>query len=341
MMLLPLISIGRQPLPVRQHILAGLRSVAKSIRLLDNTTPRMRFRSLDVLAFSCGLPRHTSIKDLTHNIDPLSDLSVWNSLESGSSFVTALFDKLIPFFAKNSTKSPPSIPPLMTWNPSSLATVHTHESQKLKHILTLAKSHICFLQETNWSTQQFNYVHSGTPFCQLHHSPATGHGSSGVATFLPKTIQFVSSLTITPGFIFSVSIELQGFACELVNVYLHPNKVSILSQSLLGHLRSPHSRKHTIRIVGGDFNRLQQRIPQVFSQITTELNAPPHHSYQPTGNIMGIRARSISSSFNLTQLFLQSLAPLRPLLFGPLITIQDMESILPPLVWSRNGMKSG
>ena len=162
MMLLPLISIGRQPLPVRQHILAGLCSVAKSIRLLDNTTPRMRFRSLDVLAFSYGLPRHTSIKDLTHNIDPLADLSVWNSLESGSSFVTALFDKLIPFFAKNSNKSPPSIPPLMTWNPSSLATVHTQESQKLKHILTLAKSHICFLQETNWSTQQFNYVHSGS-----------------------------------------------------------------------------------------------------------------------------------------------------------------------------------
>ena len=180
MMFLPLLSIGRQPLPARQHILAGLRSVAKHIRLLDNTTPRMRFRSLDVLAFSRGLPRHTSLQDLTHNIDPRSDLSVWNSFEPGSSFVTAIFEKLIPFYANNSNKSPPSIPPLMTWNPSSLATVHTQPSQKLKHILTLAKTHICFLRETNWSSLQFNSVHSGSPFCQLYHSPATGQGSSGV-----------------------------------------------------------------------------------------------------------------------------------------------------------------
>ena len=98
-----------------------------------------------------------------------------------------------------------------------------------------------------------------------------------VATFLPKSIHFISSHTITPGFLFSISVELQGFACELINVYLHPNKVSSLSHSLLGHLRSPHSRKHAIRIVGGDFNRLQQRIPRTFSQILTELNAshPP------------------------------------------------------------------
>lgn len=203
-MLLPLLPLSRQPLPARQHILAGLTSVAKSIRLLDNTTPRMRFRSLDVLSFSYGLPRHTSVSDLTHTIDPLSDLSVWTTFDPGSSFI----------FAKTSCQSPPSIPPLMTWNPSSLATIHTQESQKLKHILTLAKTHICFLQETNWSSIQYNHVRAGIPFCQLFHSPAISQGSSGVATLLPKSIRHVTSSAFVPGFMLSVSIDLQGFAVE-------------------------------------------------------------------------------------------------------------------------------
>ena len=80
-----------------------------------------------------------------------------------------------------------------------------------------------------------------------------------------------------PGFILSVSVELHSFPCELINVYLHPKRVPQLAQSLLQHLRSPASRKHPIRIVGGDFNRLQQRIPAVFSNLLTELDSssPP------------------------------------------------------------------
>lgn len=171
----------------------------------------------------------------------------------------------------------------MTWNPSSLHSIHTQSSPKLNHILKLAKTHICLIQETRWSSVQFNHLLGKAPFCHITHSPALSTGSSGVATFFPRNIAPSSSTTIVPGYILSSKFSLQGYSGELLNIYLHPEKVYPLASTLLKHLKSPESRKHPIRIVGGDFNRLQSRAPELFSNILTELDCSPppfHTSYR-------------------------------------------------------------
>ena len=289
MMILPLLPIGRQLKSTCQQIFAGLRATARSLRLLDNTLPRLRLRSLDIIPLSLSLPRNISIMELTRQLDSSASLDVWLQLEFGSTFASEIFRRLIPFFASSSDSSPPSLPPLMTWNPSSLAAIHSQPSPKINHILKLAKSHICFVQETRWTSVQFNYLLGRAPFCHIAHTPATSTGSSGVATFFPRRITPTSSTTIAPGFILSSKFSLQGYQCEVLNVYLHPDKVHSLASILLKHLKSADSRKNVVRIVGGDFNKLPSRAPDLFNSILVELDcsSPPlqnsyrqHNGYQ-------------------------------------------------------------
>ena len=289
MMILPLLPIGRQLKSTCQQIFAGLRATARSLRLLDNTLPRLRLRSLDIIPLSLSLPRNISIMELTRQLDPSASLDVWLQLEFGSTFASEIFRRLIPFFASSSDSSPPTLPPLMTWNPSSLAAIHSQPSPKINHILKLAKSHICFVQETRWTSVQFNYLLGRAPFCHIAHTPATSTGSSGVATFFPRRITPTSSTTIAPGFILSSKCSLQGYQCEVLNVYLHPDKVHSLASILLKHLKSADSRKNVVRIVGGDFNKLPSRAPDLFNSILVELDcsSPPmqnsyrqHNGYQ-------------------------------------------------------------
>ena len=289
MMILPSLPIGRQLRSTCQQIFAGLRATARSLRILDNTLPRLRFKSLDVIPLSLALPRTTSIAELTHQLDPSASLDVWLQLEFGSTFASEIFRRLIPFFASSSDTSPPTLPPLMTWNPSSLAAIHSQPSPKLNHILKLAKSHICLIQETRWTPVQFNYLLGKAPFCHVAHSPANSTGSSGVATFFPRHITPTSSSIIAPGFILSSKFSLQGYHCELLNIYLHPDNVHSLASTLLKHLKSTDSRKNAIRIVGGDFNKLPSRAPELFNSILVELDCSPppfqnsyrqHNGYQ-------------------------------------------------------------
>ena len=163
MMILPSLPIGRQLKSTCQQIFAGLRATARSLRLLDNTLPRLRLRSLDVIPLSLALPRNISIIELTRQLDPSASLDVWLQLEFGSTFASEIFRRLIPFFASSRDTSPPTLPPLMTWNPSSLAAIHSQPSPKLNHILKLAKSHICFVQETRWTSVQFNHLFRKKP----------------------------------------------------------------------------------------------------------------------------------------------------------------------------------
>ena len=288
-MILPLLPIGRQLKSTCQQIFAGLRATARSLRLLDNTLPRLRLRSLDVIPLSLALPRNISITELTRQLDPSASLDVRLQLEFGSTFASEIFRRLIPFFASSRDSSPPTLPPLMTWNPSSLAAIHSQPSPKINHILKLAKSHICFVQETRWTSVQFNYLLGRSPFCHIAHSPATSTGSSGVATFFPRHITPTSSTIIAPGFILSSKFSLQGYQREVLNVYLHPDKVHSLASTLLKHLKSADSRKNAVRIVGGDFNKLPSRAPDLFNSILVELDcsSPPlqnsnrqHNGYQ-------------------------------------------------------------
>ena len=282
-MILPLLPIGRQLKSTCQQIFAGLRATARSLRLLDNTLPRLRLRSLDVIPLSLALPRNISITELTRQLDPSASLDVWLQLEFGSTFASEIFRRLIPFFASSRDSSPPTLPPLMTWNPSSLAAIHSQPSPKINHILKLAKSHICFVQETRWTSVQFNYLLGRAPFCHIAHAPATSTGSSGVATFFPRHITPTSSTIIAPGFILSSKFSLQGYQCEVLNVYLHPDKVHSLASTLLKHLKSADSRKNAVRIVGGDFNKLPSRVPDLFNSILVEFDCsspPPQNSYR-------------------------------------------------------------
>ena len=166
----------------------------------------------------------------------------------------------------------------MTWNPSSLKTFHSQPSPKLTHILQLARTHICHLQETQWTSLQYNHLHQQAPFCSIIHAPCIDHYSSGVATFIPHPLISTSHSIIVPGFILSVITSISGVQCELINIYLHPDKLVLLGQKLLAHLQSAPSRQYPLRIIGGDFNQLQSKSSTLFDSILNELNcsSPPN-----------------------------------------------------------------
>ena len=188
MTLFPLLPFCRQSLSARRKLLEELRSLIKNVRQAQEDVPRFRIRSLDVipLAFS----RYTSLCSITHHIDPQASIEVWSGLQFGTHFTTNLLNTLCKFFAASSTAAIPRFPPLMTWNPSSLKTIHSQPSPKLTHILQLARTHICHLQETQWTSLQYNHLHQQAPFCSIIHAPCIDHYSSGVATFIPLTPLF-------------------------------------------------------------------------------------------------------------------------------------------------------
>ena len=169
---------------------------------------------------------------------------------------------------------PPPLPPLVTWNPSSLATIHTTPSPKLSHIMKLARRHICHIQETQWSSHQYQHIQLQAPNCHIFHTPAVEGFSSGVASFLPKHYFSDKHAIVVPGFILSVSVTIQQFQVEYINVYLHPSKVRSLGQSLLTHLQTTTSRSHALRMVGGDFNHIQKSSTSLFQDILQELDCP-------------------------------------------------------------------
>ena len=173
------------------------------------------------------------------------------------------------------TASPPP------WNPSSLATIHTTPSSKLSHILKLAHRHVCHIQETQWSSLQYNHLLLQVPNCHILHTSAVEGFSSGVATFLPKQFWSDRHSVVVPGFILSVTVKIQQLQVEYLNVYLHPSKVRSLGQSLLTHLQTPASRSHSLRILGGDFNHIQKSSTSLFQNILQELDCPLP-SFAPT-----------------------------------------------------------
>ena len=164
---------------------------------------------------------------------------------------------------------------MITWNPTSLATIHTTPSPKLSHILKLARRHICHIQETQWSSVQYKHLQLQTPNCYIFHTPAVEGFSSGVATFLPKNYFANTNVTSVPGFILSVTVTIQQLQVEYINVYLHPSKVRPLGQALLTHLQTTTSRSHALRIIGGDFNHIQKSSTSLFQDILHELDSPP------------------------------------------------------------------
>ena len=277
MKLISSLPFNRQAKPVRQQLLADLRDLIRTHKLTFDL-PRIRLRSLDVIPLSLSLPRYTSITKITAKLHPLATANSWLSLSSitslASPLTTPLLSSLRSFYS--TTSSSPSLsklPPLLTWNPSSLKTIHQTPSRKMNHILKLSHKHICFLQETQWSSVQYNHLLLQSPFCTITHAPAINTSSSGVAILLPKTLTPSSSLIIAPGYILSLSLLIGGIIVELINVYLHPDHVGTLAKTLLKHLRTDASRTHPFRIIGGDFNQLHSK--PIFQDILMELDSPP------------------------------------------------------------------
>ena len=275
MMLFPLLPFCRQSLSARRKLLEELRSLIKNVRHAQEDVPRFRIRSLDVIPLAFSLPRYTSLCSITHHIDPQASIEVWSGLQFGTHFTTNLLNTLCKFFAASNTAAIPRFPPLMTWNPSSLKTIHSQPSPKLNHILQLARTHICHLQETQWTSLQYKHLHQQAPFCSIIHAPCIDHYSSGVATFIPHPLISTSHSIIVPGFILSVITSISGVQCELINIYLHPDKLVFLGQKLLTHLQSAPSRQYPLRIIGGDFNQLQSKSSTLFDSVLNELNCSP------------------------------------------------------------------
>ena len=277
MKLIASLPFNRQSKPVRQQILADIRSLL----LIHKTTydlPRIRLRSLDVIPLSLSLPRHSPLSDITRTLNPQASICSWTCLSPtishSSPLTSSLLRSLRSFFASSVTsRTVVKLPPLLTWNPSSLKTIHQSPSRKMNHILKLATRHICFLQETQWTSVQYNHLLTQSPFCTIIHAPAIADSSSGVATLLPRTLTSSASAVVEPGYILSVSFLMNGLSVELINVYLHPDRVLPLAKKLLKHLRTDDSRAHYIRMVGGDFNQLHTK--PVFQDLLTELDATP------------------------------------------------------------------
>ena len=272
MTLFPFLPFCRQSMPDKRKLLDDLRNQIRLTRQSQDDWPRIRIRSLDVIPLSLSLPRHSSLHSITQHIDSHASIDDWLTLHPGSHFATHIVTALGAFYSASSSSPVPRLPPLMTWNPSSLKTIHTQPSPKLSHILKLSRTHICHLQETQWTSLQYNHLHLQAPFCTVFHAPCIDQYSSGVATFLPRPLSSASHSIIEPGFILSVVTSISGVSCELINVYLHPE---MLGQKLLDHLLTPHSRRHPIRIIGGDFNHLQSKSPSLFTSLLQELNCSP------------------------------------------------------------------
>ena len=271
-MLFANLPFSRQMKSARQHILADLRRSINLFRLTKQDAPRIRIRSLDIIPLALSLPRTSPLSDITDAVVHRSSLDEWLQLQILSPFTIRLLDLIISFYSRPQPNLTHRIPPLLTWNPSSLATIHQQPSPKLNLVLKRAQSHICLLQETNWSSVQHQHIILSSPFCEVLHSPATGEGSSGVATFLPRPLVASSHRVVAPGYILSVSTTLSGLNFEIINVYLHPKKIPHLGSLLLDHLQSDASRSHDFRFVGGDFNQADTKVPSVFNDILNELN---------------------------------------------------------------------
>ena len=164
MTLFPLLPFCRQSLSARRKLLEELRGLLKSVRQAQEDVPRFRLRSLDVIPLAFSLSRYASLHSITHHIDPQASMDVWSCLQLGSHFTTNLLNTLCKFYAASGSATIPRFPPLMTWNPSSLKAIHSQPSPKLTHILQLARTHICHLQETQWTSLQYNHLHQQALF---------------------------------------------------------------------------------------------------------------------------------------------------------------------------------
>jgi len=149
MMLFANLPFNRQMKSVRQHILADLRKSINLFRLTKQDAPRIRIRSLDVIPLALSLPRTSPLSDITQAVVNRSSLDEWLQLHILSPFTIRLLDHIISFYSRPQPNLTQRIPPLLTWNPSSLATIHQQPSPKLNLVLKRAQSHICLLQETN------------------------------------------------------------------------------------------------------------------------------------------------------------------------------------------------
>ena len=199
MTLFPFLPFCRQSLPAKRKLLEDLRSLIKLTRHSQDGLPRIRIRSLDVIPLSLALHRHSTLQSITHHIDPEASIDHWLTLQPGSNFSTHVLKALCAFYSASSSSTVPRLPSLMTWNPSSFKTIHTQTSPKLSHILKLSRTHICFLQETQWTSLQYNHLHLQAPFCTVLQAPCIDQYSSGVATFLPRPLSVISHSIIEAG----------------------------------------------------------------------------------------------------------------------------------------------
>ena len=167
MMLFANLPFSRQMKSARQHILVDLRKSINSFGLTKQDAPRIRIRSLDVIPLALSLPRSSSLSKITQAIVNCSSLDEWFQLQIFSPFTIKLLDNLLSFFSSPQPHLTQRIPSLLTWNPSSLSTIHQQPSLKINLVLKRAQSHICLIQETNWSSVQYQHLLLSSPFCKI------------------------------------------------------------------------------------------------------------------------------------------------------------------------------
>ena len=174
-MLFANLPLSRQIKSARQHILADLRKGINLYRLTKQDAPRIRIRSLEVIPLSLSLPRLAPLSDITQAIIERSSLDDWLQLQVLSPFSIRLMDLLIDFYSRPQSQLTKRLPPLLTWNPSSLATIHQQPSPKLN------KKPIGPLFNTNIS-------YSPPPFVKFYTPPQLGRVPAGLLPSCPDLL---------------------------------------------------------------------------------------------------------------------------------------------------------
>ena len=153
-----------------------------------------------------------------------------------------------------------------SWNLSSLTQWETPSAaSKVSNIASLLKRGPVCLQETNWGPSGPVIAATTFPRAAVAASPALDVGSSGVAILVPAPFVLLEQREILPGYIIAATIARFEIKCDLVCVYMHPDALEEVGNSLLSYLEARTATREIF--ICGEFNRIDQKFSAIWELI--------------------------------------------------------------------------
>ena len=140
---------------------------------------------------------------------------------------------------------------------------------QVSNIASLLKGGPVCLQETNWGPSGPVIAATTFPRAAVAASPALDVGSSGVAILVPAPFVLLEQREILPGYIIAATIARFEIKCDLVCVYMHPDALEEVGNSLLSYLEARTAAREIF--ICGDFNRIDQKFSAIWELILATL----------------------------------------------------------------------